>query len=176
MAKRFRALAGVAVIAVLPSLVVAQAPARISVSYQAAPVTEVVSSFARLSHQQITVAPDVSARLISGDIENGEWLPALDQLLGAQGLVARPDSGGILRVVAEQPITIEFENAPLSRVLRSISAFAKRSITIAPDVGDPAVSFTVRSVDWQRAVSSMLRDNGLAATADASGDLLVVRQ
>jgi ferric-dicitrate binding protein FerR (iron transport regulator) len=169
-------MVGVAVLAVLPSLVVAQAPGRISVSYQAAPVSEVVSGFARFSHQQIVVAPDVSARLISGDIENGEWSSALDQLLGAQGLVARPDSGGILRVQAEQPITVEFEDAPLSRVLRSISVFAWRSITIAPDVGDPSVSFAARSVDWQRALNSTLRDNGLAATADADGNLVVVRR
>jgi ferric-dicitrate binding protein FerR (iron transport regulator) len=176
MAKRLRAMAGAAVLVVLPSLVGAQAPGRISVSYQAAPVSDVVSGFARFSHQQITVAPDVGARLISGDIENGEWLPALDQLLGAQGLVARPDSGGALRVEAEQPITVEFQDAPLSGVLRSISAFARRSITMAPGVGDPSVSFTARSVDWQRALDSVLRDNGLAATSDASGNLVVVRR
>ena len=176
MAKRLRVMAEAAVLAVLPSLVVAQAPARISVSYEAAPVSEVVSSFARFSHRRIAVAPDVSARLISGDIENGEWLPALDQLLRVQGLVARPDSGGILLVQAEQPITVEFADAPLSRVLSSISVFAKRSITMAADVGDPTVSFTARSVDWQRAFHSVLRDNGLAATSDANGNLLVVRQ
>jgi ferric-dicitrate binding protein FerR (iron transport regulator) len=177
MAKRLRVMAGAAaVLAVLPSLVVAQAPGRISVSYQAAPVSDVVAGFARFSHQPISVAPDVSDRLITGTIDNGEWMPALDQLLEAQGLVARPDSGGILRVQAEQPITVDFENAPLSGVLRSISAFARRSITIAPDVGDPSVSFSARSVDWQRAFNVMLRDHGLAATADASGNLLVGRR
>jgi ferric-dicitrate binding protein FerR (iron transport regulator) len=176
MAKRLRAVAALAVLGVLPSLVGAQAPVRITVSYNAAPVSDVVSSFARFSHQPIAVAPDVSARLISGDVENGEWLPALDQLLGAQGLVARPDSGGVLLVQAEQPITVEFQDAPLSRVLRSVSAFAQRSITMAPNVGDPMVSFAARSVDWQRALNSLLRDHGLAATADASGNLVVVRQ
>jgi ferric-dicitrate binding protein FerR (iron transport regulator) len=176
MAKRFRTALGASVLTVLPSLVAAQAPARISVSYESAPVSEVVSGFARFSHRQIAIAPDVGARLISGNIENGEWLPALDQLLEAQGLVARPDSGGILLVQSEQPITVEFENAPLSRVVRSISIFAKRSITIAPDVGDPSVSFSARAVDWQRAFDSVLRDNGLVATPDANGNLLVVRQ
>jgi ferric-dicitrate binding protein FerR (iron transport regulator) len=157
-------------------LVVAQAPARVTVSYQAAPVAEVVSSFARFAHQPIAVAPDVSGRLITGNIENSAWLPALDELLGAQGLVARPNSDGVLVVEAEQPITVEFENAPLSRVLHSISGFAKRSIVIAPDVGDPTVSFTARSVDWQRALNAVLRDNGLTATSDTNGRLLVVRQ
>ena len=175
MAKRLLAMAAVALLAALPSLVAAQAPARISVSYQAAPVSEVASGFARFSHRTIVVAPDVSARLISGDVENGEWMPAFDQLLEAQGLVARPDSGGVLRVEAEQPLTLELQDAPLSRVLRSISAFAKRSITLAPDVGDRSVSFTVRSVDWQRALGSVLRDNGLAAIPGANGELLVVR-
>ena len=176
MPNRLRTTAGLAVLVVLPSLVGAQAPARVTVSYQAAPVTDVVSSFARFAHQPIAVAPDVGGRLITGSIENTAWLPALDQLLEAQGLVARPDSGGVLRVEAEQPITVEFENAPLSRVLHSISGFAKRSITLAPDVGDPSVSFAARSVDWQRALNAMLRDNGLTATSDANGSLLVVRQ
>jgi ferric-dicitrate binding protein FerR (iron transport regulator) len=176
MTKRLRATVAVAVLAVVPSLVVAQAPTRISVSYQAAPVSEVASGFARFSHQPIVVAPEVGSRLISGDIENGEWLPALDQLLGAQGLIARPDSGGMLRVEAERPLTVEFQDAPLSRVLGSISAFAKRPIALAPDVGDRSVSFTARSVDWQRALDSMLRDNGLAAVSSANGDLLVVRR
>jgi ferric-dicitrate binding protein FerR (iron transport regulator) len=169
-------MTAVAVLAVLPSLVAAQAPARISVSYQAAPVSEVASGFARFSHRTIVVAPDVGARLISGDVANGEWMPAFDQLLGAQGLVARPDSGGMLRVEAEQPLTLELQDAQLSRVLGSISAFAKRPITLAPDIGDRSVSFTARSVDWQRALNSMLRDNGLTAIPSAGGDLLVVRQ
>jgi ferric-dicitrate binding protein FerR (iron transport regulator) len=176
MPNRLRAIAGVAVLAVVPSLVGAQAPALITVSYQAAPVSDVVASFARFARQPIAIAPDVGGRLITGSIENTAWLPALDQLLEAQGLVARPDSGGSLRVEAEQPITVEFENAPLSRVLHSISVFARRSITIAPNVGDPSVSFTARSVDWQRALDAMLRDNGLTATSDANGSLLVVRQ
>jgi ferric-dicitrate binding protein FerR (iron transport regulator) len=176
MAKRLHAVAAVAVLAALPSLVGAQAPARITVSYQAAPVSEVAASFARFAHQQITVAPDVGARLVSGNVENTAWLPALDQLLEPQGLVARPDSGGTLRVEAEQPLTIEFENAPLRRVLFSISVFANRSITVAPNVGDPAVSFRARAVDWQRALNTLLRDNGLAATSDANGNLVVVRQ
>ena len=176
MAKRLPAVVAVAVLAVLPSLVVAQAPGRISVSYQGAPVSEVASGFARFSHRTIVVAPEVGARLISGDVENGAWMPAFDQLLGLQGLVARPDSGGMLRVEAEQPITLELQGAPLSRVLGSISVFARRSITLAPNVGDRSVSFTARSVDWQRALDSMLRDNGLTATASANGALVVARQ
>ena len=163
-------------LAVVPSLVGAQAPDRITVSYQAAPVSGVVAGFARFAHQPIAIAPDVSGRLITGSIENTAWLPALDQLLEAQGLVARQESGGVLRVEAEQPITVAFESAPLSRVLHSISGFAKRPITMAPDVGDSLVSFSARSVDWQRALTAMLRDNGLTATADASGSLVVARQ
>jgi ferric-dicitrate binding protein FerR (iron transport regulator) len=176
MSNGLRAIAGVAVLAVIPSLVSAQEPARITVSYQAAPVSDVVASFARFAHQPIAVAPDVGGRLISGSVENTAWLPALDQLLEAQGLVARPDSGGVLMVEAEQPITVQFENAPLSRVLQSISGFTKRSITVAPDVDDRFVSFTARSVDWQRALNAMLRDNGLTATSDSNGSMLVVRQ
>jgi ferric-dicitrate binding protein FerR (iron transport regulator) len=176
MTKRLCAAVGVAVLAVLPSLGVAQAPARINVNYQGAPVSDVVSSFARFSHRQIALAPDVGARLISGSVENGEWLSALDELLGGQGLVARPDSGGMLRVEAEKPITLELESAPLSRVVKSISAFAKRSITVAPDVGDPVVSFTARSVDWQRAFNTLLRENGLAASVDVDGNFVVVRR
>jgi hypothetical protein len=61
-------------------------------------------------------------------------------------------------------------------VLQSISGFAKRSITVAPDVGDPSLSFTARSVDWQRALNTMLRDNGLTATSDSNGSILVIRQ
>lgn len=176
MANRLRAALTVAVLAAVPSLVVAQAPARVTVSYQDAPVSEVASGFARVSHQSIVVAPDVGSRLITGNVENADWLPALDQLLAAQGLVARADGDGRLRVEAEQPLTVEFQDAPLSQVLASISRFAKRSITLAPDVGDRPVSFTARSVDWQRALDAMLRDNHLAVVAGATADLLVVRR
>jgi ferric-dicitrate binding protein FerR (iron transport regulator) len=173
MAKRI--LASVAVLAVLPSLSLAQAPGRISVSYESAPVSDVVSSFARFSHRTIVVAPDVRSRVISGRVENDEWMPALDQLLGEQGLVVRPDSGGVLRVEEEQPLTVDFQDAPLSRVLASIAGFAKHSITVAPEVGDRVVSFTARSVDWQRALDALLHEKGLTAFPGANGDLLVVR-
>jgi ferric-dicitrate binding protein FerR (iron transport regulator) len=173
MAKRI--LASVALLAVLPSLVAAQAPGRITVSYEAAPVSEVVSSFARFSHRTIVVAPDAGSRFISGSVENGEWMPALDQLLGEQGLIVRPDSGGLLRVEMEQLLTVDFQDAPLSRVLASIAGFAKHSITLAPEVGERSVSFTARSVDWQRALDGLLRDNGLIAIPDANGSLRVVR-
>jgi ferric-dicitrate binding protein FerR (iron transport regulator) len=171
-----RILASVALLAVLPSLVAAQAPGRVTVSYEAAPVSEVVSSFARFSHRTIVISPDVGSRFISGSVKNDEWMPALDQLLGEQGLVVRPDSGGILRVESEQLLTVDFQNAPLSRVLSSISSFAKRSITLAPDVGDPSVSFTARSVDWQRTLDGLLGDHGLIAIPDANGSLRVVRR
>lgn len=176
MAKHLRSTMGAVVLAVLPSLLSGQAPARISVSYQSAPVADVVASFARFAHQTIVVAPEVGDQSITGEVVNGEWLPALDQLLAAQGLVARPDSGGVLRVQAEEPISVEYANAPLRAVLRAISSHARRQITVAPDVGDPAVSFVVRSTDWQRALDVMLRDNGLTSTADVNGNIRVVRQ
>ena len=173
MAKRI--LASITLLAVLPSLAMAQAPGRISVNYEAAPVSEVVSSFARFSHRTIVVAPDVRSRFISGSVENDEWMPALGRLLGEQGLVVRPDSGGLLRVEEEQPISVDFQNASLSRVLSSISSFAKHSITLAPEVEDRAVSFTARSVDWQRALDGLLRENGLIAVPGVTGSLRVVR-
>lgn len=177
MPRYFRLTSTVAVasLAVLPMALSAQVASRVTVNYADAPLSRVVASFAQFSNRAIFLAPDVGDQYITGNVQNADWRIGLDQLLQSQNLVLRPDSSSVIRVHHDQPITVEFENAPLSQVLRGIATFSKRSIRMAPGVGDPTITFTALGMDWQRALDRVARDNGLTASADANGDFLITR-
>jgi ferric-dicitrate binding protein FerR (iron transport regulator) len=170
-----RSLAVVVALAAVPCFLGAQ-DAKVNVQFESAPVIRVAAAFSRFSGRTISVAPDATDRALSGEVANAGWADALDRLLEPQALIARPDSGGSLRIERESPITLDFENAPLSRVVREIAKFTKRSIALAPDIGDPTVTFATRSQDWQRALDAMLNDVGCVATADADGNFRITRR
>jgi type II secretory pathway component HofQ len=68
-----------------------------------------------------------------------------------------------------QRITVEWQNAPLSHVVRALSAFSGQTIVVAPDVGDPELTVSVQNVDWRRALDLALASRALVARADAAG-------
>jgi ferric-dicitrate binding protein FerR (iron transport regulator) len=72
--------------------------------------------------------------------------------------------------------TFEWQNAPLSHVVRAFAAFSGRTIIVAPDVGDPEVTASFQDVDWRSALELILAAHALAARVDASGNIRIERQ
>jgi ferric-dicitrate binding protein FerR (iron transport regulator) len=88
-------------------------------------------------------------------------------------LALSPSIGGAQEA---RRVRFEWENAPLSQVVRAFAAFSGRTIVVAPDVGDPAVTATVQSVDWRAALELILVAHGLVARADASGNIRIEKE
>jgi type IV pilus assembly protein PilQ len=79
-----------------------QQPA-ITVSYDNANISDVIAGFAAFSGKSIIVGKDVQAT-VTATITNQPWDIALQQILQAQGLSAREDYPGIIRVDAPQTL------------------------------------------------------------------------
>ena len=75
-----------------------------------------------------------------------------------------------------QKVTMEWQNAPLTDVVRAFGTFAQRSIVVAPEVGNPEVTASITDVDWQRALDLVLMPHGLVARVDDKGVIYIERK
>jgi type II secretory pathway component HofQ len=75
-----------------------------------------------------------------------------------------------------QNVTMEWQNAPLSQVIRAFARFSGRTIVLASDVGDPEVTASLQNVDWQRALGLVLARLGLVERVDPTGVIRVERR
>jgi type II secretory pathway component HofQ len=170
-----RRLAFVALIAV-PATSQAQVAGRINVDYENAPLSRVIENFATYSGRTITLAQGIDDRVVTTSVRNMDWELGLDQILAAQLLVARPDSGFGLRIERERRVSVEYQDAPLSRVLHDVAKFAGLAIVLTPAAGDPQVTVSIRDVDWQRALDQILAPVGLIARPNRHGALQIERR
>jgi type II secretory pathway component HofQ len=155
---------------------VSQARPLITVAFEDAPLQGMVQSFAAFSGRSITIAPGVSEATLSGYADRAPWEHAFDQLLATRSLIARPSSNGGLRVERERRVTLEFEDAPLGQVLRSIADYSGYLIVSSGDLSDLRVTAGVRDVDWQRALNEILTPMRLVARPDTDAAFHVRRR
>jgi ferric-dicitrate binding protein FerR (iron transport regulator) len=170
---RLQIAVGLASLVLVPGLVRAQAPRNLTVEYEGAPLSRIAESFANFSGRSIAVAPGVGDPTISGSVRDLDWKDGLDRLLASQALIARPTTGGGLRIERERPMSVEYQDAQLADVVRAIAAFSEHTIVITPGVGNPQVSASLTNVDWQRGLDQILTPAGLMAQADAAGVLRI---
>jgi type IV pilus assembly protein PilQ len=67
---------------------------------------------------------------------------------------------------AKRQITVEYQNARLSQVVKAFATFSGRTIELAPNVGDADVTVSFANVDWQVALDSILEKESLVARVD----------
>lgn len=91
-------------------------------------------------------------------------------------LALSPSVGRAQATETAPRVTMEWQNAPLSDVLRAFSRFSGRTIVVAPGVGDPEITASVQNAEWPRALDVVLATRGLVARTDASGVIRVEKQ
>lgn len=74
------------------------------------------------------------------------------------------------------PVTVNYEAAPLDRVVESFSAFSGQRIEAAPDVAGRSISAWVHDLDWESALDQILAQNELVARPTATGTLRIERE
>jgi hypothetical protein len=94
-------------------------------------------------------------------------------VLAFTSLALSPAVGG---AQAQRVVTVEWQSAPLTRVVEAFASFSGHAITVSPDVGDAAVTATLRDVDWRVALDTILAREGLVARADTSGVLRIEKR
>ena len=83
--------------------------------------------------------------------------------------VALALSPSVASAQAGQRVTMEWQSAPLNDVVRAFARFSGRTITVAPDVGNPEITASIQDADWHYALDTILATRGLFARVDASG-------
>jgi ferric-dicitrate binding protein FerR (iron transport regulator) len=73
-------------------------------------------------------------------------------------------------------ITVEWQNAPLSDVVRGFATFSGRTIVLARDAGDPEVTAAYQNIDWQLALDLILERLALVARVDSSGVIRIEKR
>jgi type II secretory pathway component HofQ len=80
------------------------------------------------------------------------------------------------RAQVSRGVTMEWQNAPLSDVVRAFALFSGQTIVVAPEVGNPKVTASLQNVDWHRGLDLVLMSHGLVARTDRSGVIRIERQ
>ena len=175
MTKRLRLTAGFALtsLTLASSIGLAQAPRPVTVEFQNAPLSQVMRAFGTYSGSIIVLAPDVGDPEMTATIENVDWRLALDRIVDTRALVARTGASGVIRIERRRPVTVSFQNARLSQVIRGFAGYSGRTIALAPDIGDLSVTAEIEDTDWQRALDTILAFHALAARVDASGAIRI---
>jgi hypothetical protein len=61
-------------------------------------------------------------------------------------------------------------------VIRGLSAFSGRTITVPRDIGNPVVNISLSDVHWRRALDLIVERQGFVAKDDPSGVIMIVRR
>ena len=77
---------------------VVQEEPRISVTFEATPILDVLNTFAEFTGRSIIAGPNLSDVTVNAEIRNQPWDVALQTILDANGLTIRETETGILRV------------------------------------------------------------------------------
>jgi type II secretory pathway component GspD/PulD (secretin) len=74
------------------------------------------------------------------------------------------------------PVTVNYEAAPLHRVVENFAAFSGRTIEAAPGVAGRSITGSVQSLAWESALDRVLAQNELVARPTAAGTLRIERE
>lgn len=94
--------------------------------------------------------------------------PTAASAAGTQGPASAP-----VRQLQRPPITVAFNEEPLSSVLGAFAAYAGRSIVPQQDIKARLITAEVNNLDWEVALDAILTANNLVAREQESGVILV---
>ena len=88
---------------------------------------------------------------------------------------AAPESQAAVaaRIAQEQTVHVTFTEEPLANVLAAFADFANRSIIAEADVKGKLITAEVRNQPWDLALDAILSANGLVATENEAGVVIV---
>jgi type IV pilus assembly protein PilQ len=93
---------------------------------------------------------------------------------GSQATRPPPNSPAPAARVQERPITVMFQDEPLSEVLATIGDFAGRTIIAAQEVRSRAITAEVRNQPWGVALDAVLQANSLVARELPESGIIIV--
>ncbi|MDX1745056.1 MAG: secretin N-terminal domain-containing protein, partial [Halobacteriales archaeon] len=94
---------------------------RMTVTFDQAPIEDVLLTFSEFSGKSIVSGQNVTGRVITAEIRNQQWDDALNEILVANGLVGTEADNGIIRVEPIDELSAREETEPLLTIPYRIS-------------------------------------------------------
>ncbi|MBI5367890.1 MAG: hypothetical protein HZA54_12695 [Planctomycetes bacterium] len=145
----------------------------VTVEWKDKPLPEVLEHLSRLSGVNVIPTPGLEDR-VTETFTNLPWREALDTVMLHTGCVA--DEVSAKRILVSKPprVTMEFDKAPLDKVINIIAKYAGASIVISEFVkGEVTMRFS--NVPWRNALDSVVKTAGYATVQEPNEVIRVVR-
>lgn len=145
----------------------------ITVEWKDKPIGEVLEHLSKISGVNIIPAPGLDDR-VNEQFANLPWREALETVMLHSGCVA--DEVSAKRILVSKPprVTMEFDKAPLDKVINIIAKYAGASIVISEAVkGEVTMRFS--NVPWRNALESVVKTAGFAIVQEPNEVIRIVR-
>ena len=166
-------LFGGAALAQVPSV-----DARVTLNIADKSLEEIVKSLRDRSGSNIVIIDPVdkakiSTAKVSIEVFDVSWRDALELVAEKAGCVVEERSGGVLAVTKPPPVTIEFQDQDVRKVIETIAAVSGASITLGKEVsGNITVRF--KDVPWRVALDVTAKTLGFVVVEEKRGVLRIV--
>lgn len=127
----------------------------------------------KASNTNIVVAPEAEKELVTFKADKMHWRSALEEI-AIRTKCTVEKVGDYLRVEKPPRVTWSFEQADISKVIRTIAAVSGANIVTDPEDVKGMVTVNLRDVPWKRALSAIVSSKGYALVEEDGGIIRVV--
>jgi type IV pilus assembly protein PilQ len=179
--KRMSLLAVALALPLLGGAALAQVPsvdARVTLNIADKSLEEIVKSLRDRSGSNIVIIDPIdkakiSIQKVSIEVFDVGWRDALELVAEKAGCVVEDRPGGVLAVTRPPPVTIEFQDQDVRKVIETIAKVSGASITLGKEVsGNITVRFN--DVPWRVALDVTAKTLGFVVVEEKRGVLRIV--
>ncbi|HEU4394947.1 MAG TPA: hypothetical protein VFS92_05220, partial [Planctomycetota bacterium] len=137
------------------------------------PLDRVLKYVRDASGQNVVVAPEAMNERVTLAVRGMGWRATLDEVARRVGCTVE-DMGEYLRVEKPPRVSFSFEQAEISKVIRTIAALAGANIVADPDDVKGLVTVNLIDQPWRRALTAIVGTKGYQVVEETGGILRVV--
>jgi type IV pilus assembly protein PilQ len=137
------------------------------------PIDKVLDYVRRAAATNIVVAQEALNERVTLQVRNMGWRSALEEIARRSGCTVE-EMTDYLRVEKPPRVSFSFEQADISKVIRTIAALSGANIVADPDDVKGMVTVNLIDVPWKKALTSIVGSKGYRIVDEPGGILRVV--
>lgn len=137
------------------------------------PIDKVLEYVRRASGTNIVVAQEAMNDRVTLAVRSMGWRSTLEEIAKRSGCTVE-EMADYLRVEKPPRVSFSFEQADISKVIRTIAALSSANIVADPDDVKGVVTVNLIDVPWKKALASIVGSKGYQVVDDPGGILRVV--
>jgi type IV pilus assembly protein PilQ len=137
------------------------------------PIDKVLDYVRRAAATNIVVAQEALNERVTLQVRSMGWRSALEEVARRSGCTVE-EMADYLRVEKPPRVSFSFEQADISKVIRTIAALSGANIVADPDDVKGMVTVNLTDVPWKKALTSIVGSKGYRVVDEPGGILRVV--